>query len=155
MVFGPVKLLLSKLLQRRMGSVVRLLAQVLRRAHDFMWAAPLLVVRLRVQVLRRARDSLWVVLLSMVYYAAPRSRGSCLRSVVRQPVALALQRLSRQLRYALLHSRRLHALLLNTGQQCSPAISCVTDEISRLVVTAVRCPQTTQLATTMATTTAA
>jgi hypothetical protein len=137
MAFSPVKLLLSRLLQRRVGSVVRLLARILRRVHD--WIAPLLVVRLRAQVLRRARDSLWVVPLLVVYYAAPRSRGRCLRSVVVRPVALAIQRLSRRLRYALLHSRRLHALLLHTGQQSSPAISRVTDVLPLTAFLSIPC----------------
>jgi hypothetical protein len=132
-VSSPVELLFDQLLRRRLGSVVRLLAQVLWHAHDSLWVVPLLVV----------------------HYAAPRSRVRCLRSVVGLPVALAIRRLSRQLRYAPLHSRRPHALLLHTGQHSSPAISRETDENLHLAVTAVRCPQTTQLAMTTAMMTAA
>ena len=132
-VSSPVELLFDQLLRRRLGSVVRLLAQVLWHAHDSLWVVPLLVV----------------------HYAAPRSRVRCLRSVVGLPVAPEFRRLSRQLRYAPLRSRRPHALLLHTGQYSSPAIFRETDENLRQAVTAVRCPQTTQLATTTAMMTAA
>jgi hypothetical protein len=96
-----------------------------------------------------------VVLLLVVHYVAPRLRVRRLHLVVGLPVAPEFHRLSHQLRYAHLRSRRPPALTLHTGQHSSPAAFRETDKNLRQAVTAVRCPQTTQLAMTTAMMTAA
>ena len=94
-----------------------------------------------------------MVLLLVVHYVAPHVRVWCLHLVVGLPKAPEFHR--HQLRRAHLHNRHPPALTLHTGQHSSPAAFRETDKNLRQAVTAVRCPQTTQLAMTTAMMTAA